>query len=117
MQASKGMGRIGASGAAVMACLALVGGSVTQAAFAQNGKPAREEIFLRVANDGTLTWNGAPLKCEELDAKLAEAEKLDPRPELHVIADLDPPRRTPTLGKVMQAVMAHGLMKIGFVAQ
>ncbi|WP_414442602.1 ExbD/TolR family protein [Burkholderia sp. 22PA0106] len=72
-------------------------------------------IDLAIQADGTVTWNDEPVSTTELDAKIAEAAKVDPQPELHIRADHKIAYEN--VAQVMSAAQAGGLTKLGFVTE
>ncbi|WP_414451396.1 ExbD/TolR family protein [Burkholderia sp. 22PA0099] len=72
-------------------------------------------IDLAIQADGTVTWNDQPVSTTELDAKIAEAAKVDPQPELHIRADHKIAYEN--VAQVMSAAQAGGLTKLGFVTE
>ena len=73
-----------------------------------------EVIDLEIDFDGTVVWNGTPVKTsEQLEGYFhTEADK-DPQPEIH----LRPDRRAKydTVAKVLAAAQRNRMKKIGFV--
>jgi biopolymer transport protein ExbD len=70
-------------------------------------------IQIAIAADGALSWDGKPLPEQELPARLAEAAKQSPQPELQLYAD-----RHVVYEKVadlMSAAQSSGLSKLAFV--
>lgn len=72
-------------------------------------------IDLAIQADGTVMWNDQPVSTAELDAKIAEAAKVDPQPELHIRADHKIAYEN--VAQVMSAAQAGGLTKLGFVTE
>ncbi|GAB7536130.1 ExbD/TolR family protein [Burkholderia sp. 3C] len=72
-------------------------------------------IDLAIQADGKVTWNDQPVSTTELDAKIAEAAKVDPQPELHIRADHKIAYEN--VAQVMSAAQAGGLTKLGFVTE
>jgi biopolymer transport protein ExbD len=71
-----------------------------------------ENINLSVDEDGKVYWNVQEISLEELSARIAEAAKNEPQPEIHIRG-----ARTVQYEKVAQimaAVQRGGLKKIGF---
>jgi biopolymer transport protein ExbD len=70
---------------------------------------------VRIAIDaaGTVYWNDAPVKNEELPARLAAAARRDPQPELQLRADRA--TRYEAVAAVMAAAQQEGLTKLVFV--
>ena len=72
-------------------------------------------VNVSVRADGSTFWNDARVDDTALRAKLAEAARAEPQPELHLQADrLVPYER---VADVMAAAQAGGLTKIGFITQ
>ncbi|ACR29621.1 ExbD/TolR family protein [Burkholderia glumae] len=72
-------------------------------------------IDVAIQADGAVTWNGQPVSDAELQAKIAEAAKLDPQPELHLRADRKIAYER--VADVMSAAQSGGLTKLGFVTE
>jgi biopolymer transport protein ExbD len=74
-------------------------------------KPPHIELSIDAA--GELTWDGKPVKKEDLKARMTEAATQQPQPELHLRAD----RKTPyeNVAQVMSTAQSVGLGKVGFV--
>ena len=71
-----------------------------------------ENINLSVDEDGKIYWNVQEISLDELTARIAEAAKSEPQPEIHIRG-----ARTVQYEKVAQimaAVQRGGLKKIGF---
>jgi len=71
-----------------------------------------ENINLSVDEDGKVYWNVQEISLDELTARIAEAAKNEPQPEIHIRG-----ARTVQYEKVAQimaAVQRGGLKKIGF---
>ena len=71
-----------------------------------------ENINLSVDEDGKIYWNVQEISLDELTARIAEAAKNEPQPEIHIRG-----ARTVQYEKVAQimaAVQRGGLKKIGF---
>jgi biopolymer transport protein ExbD len=72
-----------------------------------------ESINLSVDEAGKIYWNAEEITVDVMKARIAEAAKHDPQPEVHVRG-----ARTVQYEKVAQlmaAVQAGGLKKLGFV--
>jgi biopolymer transport protein ExbD len=82
---------------------------------AQSAAAPREAGTVDLAIDaaGTVTWNGAAVDGAALDARLLQAAKLDPQPELHLRADRN--TRYEAVAQLMAAAQSRGLVKLGFV--
>lgn len=72
-----------------------------------------ENIQLGIKDDGRVFWNGEPVSDDALPARMAEAAKRDPVPELHLRADRA--TRYQKIAEVMSTAARSGLTKIGFV--
>ncbi|MBN3725773.1 ExbD/TolR family protein [Burkholderia sp. Ac-20379] len=72
-------------------------------------------IDLAIQADGTVMWNDQAVSKAELDAKIAEAAKIEPQPELHIRADHKIAYEN--VAEVMSAAQAGGLTKLGFVTE
>ena len=73
------------------------------------------QVNVSVQADGTVLWDEQKVSDDELRAKIEQAAKTSPQPELHLNAD-----RKVAYEKVaqdMSAAQAGGLTKIGFVTQ
>lgn len=76
-----------------------------------NVKPAHLDVAVRA--DGSILWDGHPVADDVLRARIAEAARAKPQPELHLRADRKVPYER--VADVMSAAQAGGLTKIGFV--
>jgi biopolymer transport protein ExbD len=74
-----------------------------------------ETISLAIDADGALFWNGAALRRGDLDARLTEAARRQPQPELHLRADRN--TRYEQLAQIMSSAQQAGLVRIGFVTE
>ncbi|WP_248321880.1 MULTISPECIES: biopolymer transporter ExbD [unclassified Caballeronia] len=79
----------------------------------QDEKPAHVDVAIQA--DGTILWNDQKIDDAALDARIAQASKETPQPELHLRADRKVPYER--VADVMSAAQAGGLSKIGFVTQ
>ena len=70
-------------------------------------------VTIAVDPAGKLFWNDAPLSQAELPARLAEAARLQPQPDMLIRADKG--TRYEVLAEIMSAAQGQGLSKIGFV--
>jgi biopolymer transport protein ExbD len=70
-------------------------------------------VTIAVDPAGKLFWNDAPLRLAELPARLAEAARLRPQPDMLIRADKN--TRYEVLADIMSAAQGSGLAKIGFV--
>lgn len=76
-----------------------------------NVKPAHLDVAVQA--DGSILWDGRPVTDDVLRARIAEAARATPQPELHLRADRKVPYER--VADVMSAAQAGGLTKIGFV--
>jgi biopolymer transport protein ExbD len=74
-----------------------------------------ENVQLAIKSDGEVYWNGVRVDAPTLDARMAEAAKLDPQPEIHLRADRTTEYQN--VARVMSAAARVGLVKIGFVTE
>jgi biopolymer transport protein ExbD len=72
-----------------------------------------ETITLSIDADGRLFWNDKPLADETLEARLADAARRQPQPDLHLRADRN--TRYQRIADVMTGAQRAGLQRIGFV--
>jgi biopolymer transport protein ExbD len=72
-----------------------------------------ETISLSIDGDGKIFWNNDAIDQKELDAKLAEAAKKQPQPELQLRADKS--TRYEVIAQVMSSAQTNGMTKMGFV--
>jgi biopolymer transport protein ExbD len=70
-------------------------------------------VTLAIDAKGKIFWNNEPLERDALEARLVEAAKQDPQPELQLRADKD--TRYEVVAQVMAAAQTNGLTKLGFV--
>jgi biopolymer transport protein ExbD len=70
-------------------------------------------VTLAIDGKGKIFWNNEPLERDALEARLVEAAKQDPQPELQLRADKD--TRYEVVAQVMAAAQTNGLTKLGFV--
>jgi biopolymer transport protein ExbD len=70
-------------------------------------------VTLSIDGKGKIFWNNDPVAPEALEARLVEAAKLAPQPELQLRADKD--TRYEVVAQVMASAQANGLTKLGFV--
>jgi len=70
-------------------------------------------VTLSIDAKGKIFWNNDPVEQAALDARLGEAAKLEPQPELQLRADKD--TRYEIVAQVMAAAQTNGLTKLGFV--
>ena len=74
-----------------------------------------ENIQLGIKASGEIYWNGESVDKRALALRMAEAAKLDPRPEIHLRADRTTEYQS--VAQVMAAAAKAGLVKIGFVSE
>ncbi|MDF3036981.1 MAG: biopolymer transporter ExbD [Paucimonas sp.] len=74
-----------------------------------------ETISLSITADGNIFWDTTPLEKKELDARLSEAAKKNPQPELQLRADRS--TRYEVIADIMAAAQNSGMTKIGFVTE
>ena len=73
----------------------------------------RENVHLSIDAQGSVYWNGDALDESAWRARMADAAKLDPQPELHIRADGELAyKRVVT---VMSDAARAGLVRIGFI--
>ena len=72
-----------------------------------------ETVILSIDGEGKLYWNNAPVKQSDLGARLAQAARQNPQPELQLRADKS--TRYEVVAQVMSTAQANGMTKIGFV--
>jgi biopolymer transport protein ExbD len=70
-------------------------------------------VALAIDAGGKIYWNNEPLALPALEARMAEASKLSPQPELQLRADKN--TRYEVVAQVMAAAQTQGLTKLGFV--
>jgi biopolymer transport protein ExbD len=73
------------------------------------------QVNVSVEADGTVLWDEQKVSDDELRAKIEQAAKASPQPELHLNADRKVAYEK--VAEVMSAAQAGGLTKIGFVTQ
>ena len=74
-----------------------------------------ETVTLSIDGSGNLFWNNTATTREELDARLTEAARQTPQPELHLRADQL--TQYQKLAEVMAAAQNAGIAKMGFVTE
>jgi biopolymer transport protein ExbD len=84
-------------------------------ASSQPNQTKPDTIELSIDGAGSLFWNGEALSRNDLDARLAQASKQTPQPELHLRADKT--TQYQTIAEVMSAAAREGVTKIGFVTE
>lgn len=72
-----------------------------------------ETISVSINGEGKIFWNNDPIEQKDLDAKLAEAAKKQPQPEVQLRADKS--TRYEVIAQVMSAAQTNGVTKLGFV--
>ena len=70
-------------------------------------------VTLSIDGAGKIFWNNDPVELSVLEARLVDAAKLEPQPELQLRADKD--TRYEVVAQVMAAAQTNGLTKLGFV--
>ena len=78
---------------------------------ATNQKP--ETVTLAMDGEGKLYWNDQPVSRAEIPARLQEAARQEPQPELHLRADRD--TRYQLIAEVMGEARSAGIAKMGFI--
>ena len=73
-----------------------------------------EHVSLSITADGALFWNGERVERAALRARLAEAAKRRPQPEIHMRADRE--ARYQTIAEVMADSASAGMSRFGFVS-
>jgi biopolymer transport protein ExbD len=76
-------------------------------------QPEAATVTLAIDGKGKIFWNNEPLEREALEARLVDAARQDPQPELQLRADKD--TRYEVVAQVMAAAQTNGLTKLGFV--
>ncbi|GGI21285.1 ExbD/TolR family protein [Oxalicibacterium faecigallinarum] len=74
-----------------------------------------ETISLSIDAEGTVFWNGDSINEADLAARIADAAKTEPQPELHLHAART--TQYEKVAQVMSAAQAGGLTKMGFVTE
>jgi biopolymer transport protein ExbD len=72
-------------------------------------------VSLAIDAKGQIYWNDEAVAPTALEARLAEASKLEPQPELQLRADKN--TRYEVVAQVMAAAQTAGLGKLGFVTE
>jgi biopolymer transport protein ExbD len=72
-------------------------------------------VDVAVEADGTVLWNDQKVDDAALQARIADASKQAPQPELRLRADRKVPYER--VADVMSAAQGGGLSKIGFVTE
>ncbi len=74
-----------------------------------------ETVTLSIDGSGNLFWNNTATTRNELDARLTEAARQTPQPELHLRADQI--TQYQRLAEVMAAAQNAGIAKMGFITE
>ena len=72
-----------------------------------------ETVTLSIDAAGAIYWNDAAVSKKDLDARLAQAARQQPQPELQLRADKS--TRYEVIAQVMAAAQGNGLTRMGFV--
>lgn len=72
-------------------------------------------VELGIDANGQLFWNGVALGEADLEPRLQEAARGEPKPELHLHADKSTPYQR--LAEVMAAAQRNDLTRIGFITE
>ena len=72
-----------------------------------------DNIQLAVQADGSIFWNGEHVELATMTARMTDAAKLKPQPELHIRADAA--TQYQKVATVMSAAARAGLTRIGFI--
>jgi biopolymer transport protein ExbD len=83
------------------------------AAQAAPAGPAPAAIDVSINAAGTLYWNGAVVDARALEARLKQAARATPQPELHLRADRA--ARYEFVAELMSAAQRAGIQHIGFI--
>jgi biopolymer transport protein ExbD len=83
------------------------------AAQAAPAGPAPAAIDVAIDAAGTLYWNGAVVDAKGLQARLKQAARATPQPELHLRADRA--ARYEFVAELMSAAQRAGVQHIGFI--
>ena len=70
-------------------------------------------LTVAIGADGAAFWNGQAVAPDQLEARLADAAKQEPQPELQLRADKN--TRYEAVAQLMASAQSHGLSKLGFV--
>ena len=76
--------------------------------------PKPEHVQIGIDGGGQLFWNGETVTRDQLRARLAEASKLAPQPELQLRADRV--TQYQSIAEVLADAATAGLARIGFVS-
>ncbi len=83
-----------------------------------NAQPTPESpapVELGMNADGQLFWNGVAVSQVDLELRLQEAGRSEPKPDLHLHADKSTLYQR--LAEVMAAAQRNGLTRIGFITE
>ncbi|MBM3531282.1 MAG: biopolymer transporter ExbD [Alphaproteobacteria bacterium] len=72
-----------------------------------------DNVQLALDAQGRIWWNGEEIGDAALEARMRDAARRDPQPELHLRADGGLAYRN--VARVMSKAASHGLVRIGFV--
>ena len=72
-------------------------------------------VELGIDAQGQLFWNGVTVHAADLERRLQEAARQEPKPELHLYAEQSTTYQR--LAEVMVAAQRNGLTRIGFVTE
>src|SRR5436190_16537628 len=72
-----------------------------------------QNVQLGIRANGDVFWNGEAVDKQTLEARMAEAAKLEPQPEIHLRADRTTEYQK--VAEVMSAAARAHLVKIGFL--
>ncbi|TCS36816.1 outer membrane transport energization protein ExbD [Paucimonas lemoignei] len=74
-----------------------------------------QTISLSINGEGQIFWGNEAITQKDLEARLTQAAKQQPQPELHLRADKA--TRYEIIAQVMAAAQANGVTKMGFVTE
>ncbi len=74
-----------------------------------------ESINLSVDEAGKIYWNAEEITVDVMKARIAEAAKHDPQPEVHVRGDSR--GSYAPVGRIINACQRAGIMKLGFITE
>ena len=78
-------------------------------------KIAVQPITLAVTQEGNLFWNDQPITKDLLESRLSTEAQKTPQPQINVRGDQTTKYRT--VAEVVRIAQAHGMRKVGFVAE
>ncbi len=84
-------------------------------ASSQPNPPVADKVELAIDAAGTLHWNGEAVARAVAAARLAEAGRRQPQPEIHLRADQAVPYRV--LAQALADAARAGLTRVGFVSE